>query len=347
MKKQWIALLLVGVLLLGACSKAPAETQTPSETPAETPAESPVIGGADGPTDIEILPWNEEHVAKVGDEYLSRKTYNALVALNKYIFISQYGEEVFKNEEQDILSALKKATLDDFVTGALVTKLTKDRGLSPNEEEIARIEGEFKASLEEDEALAVFFEGEGAEPEDLLPYIRMQSNFGVLLDSFKEEVLQSQEYADTLEGTELVRARHILLDGEDEEAAKELLEEVKKAPETFADVAMQKSLDPGSGSLGGELGYFGMADMVPEFGAASFGAEIGEIVMTRSQFGFHIIEVLDRGTITQLEEKGLADEVAGSKAKLLDPLISSLYQKEYARMLEEHPVEYYALEKNE
>ncbi|MDI9471450.1 MAG: hypothetical protein GX260_00025 [Tissierellia bacterium] len=311
MKKRWLALLLIGVLLLGACAKT---------------------------TD------NEEYIAKVGDTYLLKKTYNGLVALNKYILSTQYGAEILESEDQGIIIELKQATLEDLVTGALVEKMAQERGIPLDEEEVARIEGEFLQTFENDENLPAIFEKEGAEASDLFPYIRMQSYFSSLLDVWSKEAEETQAYEQLLVDTVLVRARHILLDGEDEAAANELLDAIKADPSTFHDVAVEKSNDPGSASRGGELGYFERGDMVSEFGDASFGAEVGDIVMTRSQFGFHIIEILDRGTIAQLEEKGLESEVEQKKKGLLNQVIGDIIKEEMERVRRENPVEYYDTE---
>ena len=60
-----------------------------------------------------------------------------------------------------------------------------------------------------------------------------------------------------------VRARHILVETEDE--AKAVVEELKKGAD-FAELAKKKSKDPGA-SDGGDLGFFTKDQMVPEFSA--------------------------------------------------------------------------------
>ena len=68
-----------------------------------------------------------------------------------------------------------------------------------------------------------------------------------------------------------VRARHILVPTEDE--AKAVLAEIKKGTD-FAELAKQKSKDPGAAAEGGDLGYFGKEQMVPEF--AEVGLQAGQ-----------------------------------------------------------------------
>ena len=71
-----------------------------------------------------------------------------------------------------------------------------------------------------------------------------------------------------------VRARHILVPSEDE--AKAVLAEVKKGTD-FAELARQKSKDPGAAAEGGDLGYFGKDQMVPEFAEVAFKLDKGQV----------------------------------------------------------------------
>lgn len=89
-----------------------------------------------------------------------------------------------------------------------------------------------------------------------------------------------------------VRARHILVEKEDE--AKAALERVRKG-EDFAKVAAELSKDPGSGKEGGDLGYFTQDRMVPQFGAMAFQLKPGEVSEpVQTQFGWHVIKVEDK-----------------------------------------------------
>ena len=97
-----------------------------------------------------------------------------------------------------------------------------------------------------------------------------------------------------------VKARHILVD--DESAAKGIFDEVKAGGD-FAKIAMERSKDKGSGKEGGDLGWFEKQRMVPEFAEAAFAAEKGAIVgPVKSQFGWHVIEVLDKREAVPVEE---------------------------------------------
>jgi peptidyl-prolyl cis-trans isomerase C len=89
-----------------------------------------------------------------------------------------------------------------------------------------------------------------------------------------------------------VKARHILVKTEEE--AKAIIAELDGGAD-FATIAKEKSTGP-SGPEGGELGYFGAGQMVPEFEAAAFALAVGQHSKTpvQTQFGWHIIEVQDK-----------------------------------------------------
>lgn len=96
-----------------------------------------------------------------------------------------------------------------------------------------------------------------------------------------------------------IRARHILFQSsEDDPQLREQAEKIKQQIEEgadFAAMARQHSDDQGSASNGGDLGWFTRGRMVEAFEEAAFSAEPGTIIgPVKSQFGYHLIEVLNR-----------------------------------------------------
>lgn len=65
--------------------------------------------------------------------------------------------------------------------------------------------------------------------------------------------------------------------------------------EDFSTLAILYSEDPGSSKNGGELGFLGRAELVPEFSAVAFklkNNKVSDVVKTK--FGYHIIQLVER-----------------------------------------------------
>jgi peptidyl-prolyl cis-trans isomerase D len=74
--------------------------------------------------------------------------------------------------------------------------------------------------------------------------------------------------------------------------AEALLAEVRKNPDSFADVAKKESQDPGSAAQGGDLDFFGRGAMTKPFEDAVFSMKEGEISdVIATDFGYHIIKL--------------------------------------------------------
>lgn len=85
------------------------------------------------------------------------------------------------------------------------------------------------------------------------------------------------------------RASHILV--KTEEQAKQLMTRIQNG-ESFSKLAQEYSQCP-SRKKGGSLGEFGHGQMVREFEKAVFNAKKGDLVLVKTQFGWHIIRVED------------------------------------------------------
>ncbi len=95
------------------------------------------------------------------------------------------------------------------------------------------------------------------------------------------------------------RVRHILLStqqGKTEEDQKKLADSlltvVKRDRSKFDELVTKFSDDPGSTANGGVYEWFDKKQMVPEFTTASFDNKVGAITVAKTDYGFHIVEVL-------------------------------------------------------
>lgn len=146
-----------------------------------------------------------------------------------------------------------------------------------------------------------------------------------------------------ISGTEY-KARHILV--EKEADAKDIIAKLKKDPSLFEKLAMEKSKDNGSKVRGGDLGWFDLSRMVPEFGAAASKLEKGAITQepVKTQFGYHVIQLEDSRPIEappfeevkpqlaqhlqqQNVQKQMEDLKAKAKIEILDAPATALPSK--------------------
>lgn len=135
------------------------------------------------------------------------------------------------------------------------------------------------------------------EFKNRLAYVRTKALMeGMMQRSAKTAVTDEakhktyEEFVKSAPPEEEVHARHILVDSEDK--AKEIAAKAKAGAD-FAKLAKEYSKD--SAEDGGDLGYFTKEQMVPEFAAAAFKLDKGQVSdPVKTQFGWHIIKIEDK-----------------------------------------------------
>ena len=124
-------------------------------------------------------------------------------------------------------------------------------------------------------------------------------------------IVKVDDLRSAVERSEINQAkiRHILISPNeviDDATAKQRLDEALekiRGGEEFGEHAKLLSDDPGSANLGGDLGWSETDSFAPEFKAAADAAEINVITEPfRTQFGWHVLEVLERRVYDNTEE---------------------------------------------
>jgi len=123
-------------------------------------------------------------------------------------------------------------------------------------------------------------------------------------DKFLIDVLGQRKIGDPSEPSEAdikdywnrleykVKASHILV--KDADTAQMLVQRIQDG-ESFEKLAFDYSIDPSAKKGKGDLGYFTWGQMVDEFQNAVWAMEPGEVSPpVKTQFGYHIIKVVDR-----------------------------------------------------
>lgn len=197
--------------------------------------------------------------------------------------------------------------------------------------------------------------GQGPEFETRLNYLKRRALRELYFDKVIKASVSDADarklYDDQvklIKPEEEVSARHILV--ETEEKAKELKEKIKAGGD-FVALAKENSKDPGSKDDGGNLGYFGHGQMVPQFEEIVFTLAKGDVSdPVKTQFGWHLVKledkrfkqppafevVKDRLIQSQLLQKAQQSAVAlraKSKIEFVDPEIKTAIEERNKALL--------------
>ena len=148
---------------------------------------------------------------------------------------------------------------------------------------------------------------------------------GAIIGPFKQNpnTLRLAKLVEKASRPDSVEARHILISTSDSEDKIDSLKNVISKGQSFAILAEKFSEDQGSAINGGDLGWFGEGVMVEEFNNACFSAKKGDLVVVNTQFGTHLIEVLDKSKSSEKYKVAYLDrEISYS---------NSTYQKVFAQ----------------
>ena len=124
---------------------------------------------------------------------------------------------------------------------------------------------------------------------------------GTVIGPFKQNAntLRLAKLVEKASRPDSVEARHILITTTDADAKIDSLKNVISKGQSFAALAEKFSQDQGSAVNGGDLGWFTEGLMVEEFNNACFSARKGDLVVVNTQFGTHLIEVVDKSKSTE------------------------------------------------
>jgi peptidyl-prolyl cis-trans isomerase D len=140
------------------------------------------------------------------------------------------------------------------------------------------------------------------------------------LSSYKlARLVKSKMVADS------VKARHILvkINNNDTVAAIHKADSLKaaiKKGQKFDELAKKYSEDPGSAVKGGDLGWFRPGTMLAPFNDACFNGKKGDMPIVISQFGVHLIEVLDKGKESKQVQVAILERKVEPSQKTYDVL---------------------------
>ena len=245
-------------------------------------------------------------VAKVGDEY---------------VLLSEVEEQFSyaKEQRKDLPDSYRCLVLDQILVNKLLVAQAKIDSLYPKDEELEQqLTARFEKILEymggnEQQFIDYYGQTPGAMKESMRDDMRDQ----IMGDKMKAKVLadvsvtpsEVREFFKNIPKDSLpyfnqeVEISEIVYKAKPNDLQKKLAkdkltdirEQISSGKVPFEDLAKKFSQDPGSGREGGDLGWAKRGKFVPEFEAAAYKLEPGEMSeVIESEFGFHIIQLIDR-----------------------------------------------------
>jgi len=199
------------------------------------------------------------------------------------------GEQITKSEINNLLKVrgitydqvpmqYRQKLLDEIITQAVLIQKAQKSGVKNTEE--------FKKELEKVKkqiALKIFLKNK----MDSISVSNIEAR--AFYNKNKDMMFRQQEQ---------VKARHILVKSKEE--AEKIISELRIVPNNqleskFIELAKEKSVGPSS-RVGGELGWFTKAKMIPAFSKVAFQLQKGTISLqpVHTRFGWHVIYVEDK-----------------------------------------------------
>lgn len=236
------------------------------------------------------------------------------------------GDVITKDEFfQEMYNSGGKQLLDRMIDQKLIQQAAKEKGVTVSDgqvqEKLDEMKEQFGGEASFQMYMAQFGITEDVLKQDIRNQLLVEGILGPEIEISEEEMKTFfEENKDYLDEPEQVRARHILV--ETEEEAKEVLAKLEQG-ESFEELARQYSNDEGTKANGGDLGYFGRGVMVTEFEEVAFSLKPGDTSQpVKTQYGYHIIKVEDRKQAKPavFEEKKDEIEAALRQEKVADQM---------------------------
>jgi len=211
-----------------------------------------------------------------GQKILYTDYVDNLQAMEKFYKTDTSGEtEPSQDEKSDFI-------LSRLLINNLVGQVAKDMKVTVSMDDVNKIADE--------QIIPGFADKTAAETE-------IQNRYGWTFDEFLQKIVYPTEVEKRL--SEKYNQDHPADDSSNEAIrtqALEILQQIKDGKD-FAEMAKQYGSD-GTKEQGGDLGWFGRGQMVPEFETVAFSLKKGELNsdLVKTQYGYHILQVTNKRT---------------------------------------------------
>lgn len=233
-----------------------------------------------------VLPEDGDVVASVNGEEITVDELEAYMRLRMDGLATQYDIDWASEEMAALVMQVQSEVTEQLIEMKLIAQGAARDGIVVDEAELAGMAFEVQQSIIQSQGYTSW--------EDYLETVGLseQSFMDIIAQSLLVNGLILAQTTPT--EAEQVHARHILVT--DPDLAADLVKQISEGAD-FAELAEANSEDAGTAPLGGDLDWFPRGMMVTEFEDAAFALEVGEVSdVVTTTYGFHIIQVLEKGT---------------------------------------------------
>ncbi|WP_232023342.1 SurA N-terminal domain-containing protein [Thiomicrorhabdus aquaedulcis] len=268
-----------------------------------------------------IRQWSRDSNMTISDQQLAATIHGAEVFHQDGTFSDKVYEEIlmrnglnvarFEYEQRQYLLEAQYRELtngSNFTTAFELNQLANLQGQQRDVSYLRVDQRPFLTTVQvTDEQIAQHYEAQKAlyvEAEKVaIDYIELSQATIAESVAVSDEIITNyyNENQSAFTQPEKRQAKHILIavdanNPESEAAASVVLAEVQaklKAGDSFETLAQTYSKDPGSASLGGDLGSFEQGMMVPAFDEAVFSMDVNQVSEpVQTEFGYHLIKLM-------------------------------------------------------
>lgn len=306
---------------------------------------------------------NSDIVLKINDTNITRAEFNQDFEKIRVSQLKNAPKEI-QNKNSYASLAIKEKFVNDLIIRTLLEQEFEKRKIEVTDKEIEDKTKELIAQIGSEEEMKNMLKQNNISDErlkkDMASEVKLKKLAATLkIPSVSDSEVEKfyKERKELFTQPERVQASHILISLNANDIRREIVENDKEAklstaeidakvkeviakkealakevqkkaavnPKNFASLAEQYSEDPGSKSVGGDLGYFDKETMVPEFTKAAFTQKVGVVgPLVKTQFGYHIILVKDKSAALT---KSLKDVKADLKVYLAQKKKNETIQK--------------------
>jgi parvulin-like peptidyl-prolyl isomerase len=226
----------------------------------------------------------------------------------------QYGIDASTPQGRQQRQEIARIVLDQLIDQRLILQQARLHNALPTEADVDAQVAEIRRTFPTDADFAAALAQRQLTLADLRN--RLRSSLAVrnlvprvaAVTVSDDEVAQYfREHRSEFDRPEQARVRHILLD--DPRVAQLVLGRLRRG-ELFDALARQYSRDADSRERGGDLGWVSRGQLVPEFEQVAFSLPPGQVSgVVRTQYGYHIIQVLERRPPAAASLNQVADQV--------------------------------------